>query len=187
METQANRHRREPDFNVGDFVWVSTKNWKTERPSHKLDYQMAGPYRILEKIGHSYRIDLPETIRVHPVFSPDKLRKASNDPLPGQQNYPPLLIQVNGDDEWEVDEILASKLVRRSLRYRVRWKGYDLDSTWYPAWNFVGCPPKLKEFHDNYPEQPGPPKYLDEWIECWHDDDDDKQPIEHHDRNAPKA
>ena len=30
-----------------------------ERPSRKLDYQMAGPYRILEKVGHSYRLDLP--------------------------------------------------------------------------------------------------------------------------------
>jgi hypothetical protein len=31
-----------------------------------------------------------------------------------------------------------------------------------------------------------PLKYLDEWIECWHNNDD-KQPVEHHDRNAPKA
>jgi hypothetical protein len=60
---------------------------------------MVGPYRILEKIRHSYRIDLLETIRVHLVFSLDKLRKASNNSLLGQRNDPPLPIQVNGDDE----------------------------------------------------------------------------------------
>ena len=100
------------------------------------------------------------------MFSPDKLQKASNNPLPGQINEPPLPIQVDGDNEWEVEEILASKLIRGSLKYRVSWKGYNLDPVLYPAWNFVGCPRKLKEFHERYLEQLGPPKYLDEWIEC---------------------
>jgi hypothetical protein len=147
---------------------------------------MAGPYKILEKVGHSYRLDLLDTVRIYPIFSPDKLRKASNNPLLGQQNEPPLPIQVNGDDEWEVEKILAGKLVRKSLQYQVSWRGYNLDPIWYPAWNFVGCPQKLWEFHDRYPEQQGPPKYLDEWIECWHSEDD-KLPVEHRDRNAPKV
>ena len=28
-ESDVNRHRREVDFQVGDRVWVLTKNWKT--------------------------------------------------------------------------------------------------------------------------------------------------------------
>ena len=60
---------------------------------------MAELYQILEKVGNLYRLDLLETIKVHLIFSLDKLRKASNNPLPGQKNEPPLPIQVDGEDE----------------------------------------------------------------------------------------
>jgi hypothetical protein len=53
---------------------------------------MAGPYKVLEKIGNLYKIKLLDLIRVYPIFLPDKLRKAVNDPLPGQKNKPPLLV-----------------------------------------------------------------------------------------------
>ena len=51
---QANKHRREIDFDVGDKVWVTTKHWKTDRPSRKLASQMEGPFEILEQVGHSF-------------------------------------------------------------------------------------------------------------------------------------
>ena len=36
QRVQANKHRRPVDFTVGDKVWVSTRNWTSERPSRKL-------------------------------------------------------------------------------------------------------------------------------------------------------
>ena len=60
---------------------------------------MAGLYRVLAKEGNSYCLELPKSIKVHLVSSPDKLRKAANNLLPGQKNEPLLLIVVDRQDE----------------------------------------------------------------------------------------
>jgi hypothetical protein len=57
---------------------------------------MAGPYIILEQVGNAFRINLPLSIRLYPVILVDKLRKAIDDPLPGQLQEPGLPIVVNG-------------------------------------------------------------------------------------------
>src|SRR5690606_32865529 len=41
---QANKHRREVDFLVGDKVYLSLRSYRTNRPSRKLDDQQAGPF-----------------------------------------------------------------------------------------------------------------------------------------------
>jgi transposase InsO family protein len=179
---QANKHRREVDFTVGDKVWVTTKHWKTDRPSQKLSDQMAGPFKIIEQIGHSFKLQLPESIKVHPVFHADRLRKDPENPLPGQTNPNPGPLQVNDQEEYEVQEVLAVKLVRKKLRYRIKWKGWDDDPDWYSASALSNSPVELRRFHIANPERPGPPKNLQYWLACAENDlypeprNDDDQP-----------
>jgi hypothetical protein len=111
QKAQADKHRREVDFDVGDEVFVTTKNWDTGRPSRKLSHQAAGPFKIVEKVGHSFKLRLPPGMNVHPMFSPDKLRLASHsEPLTGQIIDPSPSVVVDGEQEWEIDKILDSRI-----------------------------------------------------------------------------
>ena len=127
QKNSADKHRREPDFQVGDHVWLSMKHYKSDQPSKKLDNQMIGPFRITEQVRHAYRLDLPPTMKIHDMFSPDKLQKAADDPLPGQVQEPPEPVEINNDEEWEVEQILDSCIHQRKLQYWVKWFGFDED------------------------------------------------------------
>ena len=170
MIKSANAHRREVDFDVEDYVWLNTKYWNTARPSLKLDNKNSGPFKIIAKVGNSFRLRLPASMKINPVMSPDKLRKSADDPLPGQVNKPEGPVEIAGDIEYEVEEILAVRKRWKRLEYRVKWKGYeDEDLEWYPPSDLKGAPHKLKYFHLNYPRLPGPPLKLEEWIKAWED------------------
>ena len=140
------------------------KHYKLDQPSKKLDNQMIGPFQITEQVRHAYQLDLPLTMKIHNMFSPDKLQKAADNPLPGQVQEPPEPVEINDDEEWEVEQILDSCIHQRKLQYWVKWFGFDEDQAWYPASNFVGSPHQLHTFHVDYPEHPGPLRRLEEWL-----------------------
>lgn len=48
------RHKESPKYKIGDMVWLSTKNMKTEKLSKKLDHKMIGPYQIKALVKSSY-------------------------------------------------------------------------------------------------------------------------------------
>ena len=130
---------------------------------------MAGPFLILACEGNSYWVELLNFIKIHSVFSSDRLHKAADDSLPGQRNEPLSPIVVTGDQEYEVQEIIAIKTIQGNLRYRALWIGYNEDLEWYPADNFKYSPHLLKQFHLTNPEQPGPPTGLQSWLQAYED------------------
>ena len=69
-------------------------------------------------------------MRVHPIFSPDKLQQAADDSLSRQITEPPEPIVVANEQEWEVEEVLSSCLYWCRLHYQVRWIGFDENQTW---------------------------------------------------------
>jgi len=85
QQDNADRHRvPAPAFQPGDMVWVDGRNWRTERPSWKLQNKHNGPYHILRTIGtHAYELDISATIRKHRTFPVSLLQAAAEDPLPG--------------------------------------------------------------------------------------------------------
>ncbi|KAJ1573557.1 hypothetical protein NDA11_005543 [Ustilago hordei] len=46
---QYNRKHKDIEFKVGDMVYINCRNWKTQRPTPKLDTQFAGPYPVQEQ------------------------------------------------------------------------------------------------------------------------------------------
>ena len=110
MVTAANQHQKEaPKYQVGNMIWLLTKNIKTERPSKKLDHKMIGPYQVKELVELSYRLELSTSMKIHNIFHPNLLQPAANDTLPDQHNDPPLLIVVDNEEEWKIDDILDAK------------------------------------------------------------------------------
>ena len=78
--------------------------------------------------------------------------------------------------------MLAYKLIRGTLKYRISWKGYNLDPTQYPIQNLIDSPYKLQKFYSRYPNKPKPLKYFDKQIER-QNSEDDKLLIKYKDKN----
>lgn len=160
----ANRSRKDVTFEIGDKVFISARDINQGRPSRKLSFKRIGPYSIIAKVGHAYRLELPPGLGLHPVMHASKLSKDPNDPLEGQTQAPQPSILVEQEEEWIVEEILDSKKKNGNIYYLTKWEGHPPDPKWYPARNFDHAPRKLKEFHVKYPTKPGPPKELPTWL-----------------------
>ena len=152
MAIQANKDRRDVEYAVGDKVYLNTSNLKVNRPSRKLANKWIGPFAITQKINAaSYRLALPASLRIHNVFHSSILKPDSNDPLPGQVPAKELPTEVEGEQEWEIDQILDVRRVGKGYRARAKWTNWDDDETYYPLKNFENSARVLKRWFDTHP------------------------------------
>ena len=155
------RYAKEPpSFKVGDKVWLNRKNIRTNRPSQKLDFKRLGPFPIEAIVGESkiaYRLTLPHQMRIHPVFHVSLLEPYHQSHLPGRQQPEPPPIEVEGQPEFEVKEILDSKVSNGQLLYYVDWEGYGpTGRQWEPAEHLQHSPEVVAAYHKRYPRRPSP-------------------------------
>ena len=120
-------------------VWFLPCNVKTMIPSKKLDYKKMKPFKIIKKVGtSSYKWDLRASMKIYNTLHISLLEPYEDNKFPAQIQTPPPPIQIDGEPEFELKEIIDSRLHRDKLEYRAKWTGYspEHDKTWYPAENF---------------------------------------------------
>src|SRR6266481_1310406 len=121
--------------------------------------------KILAHPGtHSVTLRLPDSLRVvHPVFHVSMLEPAFPNPIPDRVQPPPPPILVNDEPEFEISEILDSKIDNRrracKLLYLVRWTGYEgtnEETSWILMSELGHASELVTDFHASYPAKPGP-------------------------------
>ena len=159
------KRTRPPQLQIGDSVFVKSDHIRTTRPSRKLSDKYLGPFEVIAHPSRqAYTLRLPEHLRsIHPVFHISQLEPSSPNTIPNRVQPPPPPIEVDGELEYEVSEILDSKIDNRrrtcKLLYLVRWAGYegtDEETSWVLATELDNANEAVSDFHDKYPHKPGP-------------------------------
>jgi len=106
-----------------------------------------------------------EGFSCYTVFHVSQLKTSLQSSIPNRIQSPPPLIEVNREVEYEVEEILDSKIDHRrrhcQLLYLVHWAGYtgtDEETLWLLTTELDHTLELVEDFHHKYPGKPGPHK-----------------------------
>lgn len=81
MKGYADKKRRDHQLSIGDWVFVKLRPHRQQSVATRINQKLApryyGPFQIIQKYGEvSYKLQLPATSKVHPVFHVSQLKKA---------------------------------------------------------------------------------------------------------------
>ena len=121
-----------------------------------------GPFKILQKVGPAvFKLQLPAGSKIHDVFHVSLLEQYHYPEFETQLakiKAPSPLIIIDNTLEFEVEQILDSRIHRDKVQYLVHWKGYsDNDHTWKPWTNLTNCVKLVIKFHEENPGKPEAP------------------------------
>ena len=115
------KHRNTPKYHKGDLVWLEGHNLRTSQPATKLAARRHSPFPVEQVLSPvTYKLSLPLTWSIHPVFHIDLLTPYWETPFHGKNyEYPPLTLSP----------------IRKNMRSRRFWTyattgGRKPDSIW---------------------------------------------------------
>ena len=110
MKKYIDRKRREvDDYKVGDLVMLSTKDLKYQmvgRRTEKLAERFVEPYKVKKIVSsNAVELELSNTIKIHPVVNVSRIYRYIGQ-VEGQKREQLAPVIIDGEEEWEVKEIL---------------------------------------------------------------------------------
>jgi transposase InsO family protein len=144
------KRSKSPSYALGAKVMLNTAhiNFK-HAPSDKLTPRFIGPFKIKSQVSAlAYKLDLPRSMKIHPVFHVSLLKPYHEDPI-NPAPIPPLpVIASDDEEEYEVEQILAKRTGRANkVYYLVRYKGYGPEEDEYlPLSHLKHCKELIADF-----------------------------------------
>ena len=144
-----------PKFKLNYMVMGNGKNIKAIRPTKKLDHNMHGLFKVKQLIGpYAYKLEIPTFVgRPHPLYHLSLLELYHQNQIAGRRSpTPPLLLDL-GLNEYEIESIKASQLVKGQVLYLCHWKSYSNNhKRWEPYENLMnGTKQTVRDFDLNNP------------------------------------
>lgn len=155
---QVNRHRRNvPRYNVGDRVWLSTRELCLHLPSRKLSLRFIGPFPFTAIVNPvSLKLKLPSHLHIYPVFHVSRLRQVIPGPLIDELPLHTPPAPVEGAPVYQVFKLLDSRWRGGRLQYLVNWEGYGREeNSWVPDQDIISQE-LVNEFHSSRTDCPAP-------------------------------
>ncbi len=142
------------NFEERNEVWLNIKNFQLPKGlSHKFLGPYAGPFKVLEKkFLDTYKLELLENLKVHPIFRVLLLKLVSRDASRPNRKHnsrpPPDLI--HNEPKFEMEVVFKSKQLRgQEWEYLVKWKGYHLiEASWVNESSMEHAKEAIEEFHN---------------------------------------
>ena len=117
-------------YRVGDKVLISTKDFSMKlmkRVMKKLTEKFIGLYVVRKIVSENVvELELLAVLRIHPVVNVRRIVKYKEQ-VEGQKKIPPPPVKVDGEKEYEVEEILDRQERRGKTKYLVKWKEYTAE------------------------------------------------------------
>ena len=151
MQMMWVKHRSTPQYHEGDLVWLEGRNLRTNQPTAKLATRRHGPFPVEQVLSPvTYKLSLPSTWNIHPVFHTDLLTPYRETPFHGKNYQRPLAKLIQGQEEYEVEAVLDKRHYgkKKKRQYLIKWKGYpNSDNEWVDHAD-MHAPEAIKEYEE---------------------------------------